>query len=118
MLYYLSYFSENFGPLRLFDYITFRAGGAAATAFLIVAIFGGKFAAMLRSFNVRAAARYEGILPEELLDKRKNSTPCMGGILLIGAVLLAVLFCFMAIWAQGRRHSCVDLPPFCPPAAG
>ena len=92
MLYYLSYFSENFGPLRLFDYITFRAGGAAATAFLIVAIFGGKFAAMLRSFNVRAAARYEGILPEELLDKRKNSTPCMGGILLIGAVLLAVLF--------------------------
>ena len=100
MLYYLSYFSENFGPLRLFDYITFRAGGAAATAFLIVALFGSRFAAMLRNFNIRAAARYEGVLPEELLDKRKNSTPCMGGILLIGGVLISSL-----LWSKWQASN-------------
>ncbi|MBE6399326.1 MAG: phospho-N-acetylmuramoyl-pentapeptide-transferase [Lentisphaerae bacterium] len=89
MLYYLSALSDYFGPFRLFDYVTFRAGGAAGTAFLLVAIFGGRFAQMLRNFNIRAAARYEGLIPEELLDKKKNSTPCMGGILLIGAVLIS-----------------------------
>ncbi len=91
MLYYLSEFSNSFGPLRLFEYITFRAGGAAAMAFLIVAIFGKKFAAMLRNFNIRAADRYKDILPEEMLDKSKAKTPCMGGILLIGAVLISTL---------------------------
>lgn len=91
MLYYLSDLSGTFGPLRLFSYVTFRAGCAAGTAFLLVAIFGGRFAAMLRALNIRAAARYDGVLPDELLDKRKNSTPCMGGILLIGATLIATL---------------------------
>ena len=100
MLYYLSEFSNSFGPLRLFEYITFRAGGAAATAFLLVALFGSRFAAMLRAFNLRAADRYKDVLPEELLDKRKNSTPCMGGILLIGAVLLSSL-----LWSRwGARN--------------
>lgn len=100
MFYYLSFFSEHFGPLRLFDYITFRAGGAAATAFLIVAVFGGRFAAMLRNMNVRAADRYKDVLPEDMLDKRKNQTPCMGGILLIGAVLLATL-----LWSKWQASN-------------
>ena len=59
------------------------------TAFLLVVCFGAAFARMLRNLNIRAAARYDGLIPEELLDKRKNSTPCMGGLLLIGAVLAA-----------------------------
>ena len=91
MLSFLSEFSSHFGPLRLFDYVTFRAGGAGATAFLLVSCFGGSFAAMLRNFNIRAADRYKDLLPDDVLDKRKNSTPCMGGILLIGGVLLATL---------------------------
>ena len=36
MYYYLSSLSTDWGPLRLFNYITFRAGGAFITAFLIV----------------------------------------------------------------------------------
>ena len=91
MLYYLSLLKETCGPLRLFDYVTFRAGGAAATAFLIVACFGGAFARMLRNMNLRAANRYEGLIAEDLLDKRKNSTPCMGGVLMIGGTLIANL---------------------------
>ena len=34
MLYLLANWSEHFGPLRLFDYVTFRAAGAFLTAFL------------------------------------------------------------------------------------
>ena len=68
MFYYLSEFSSYFGPLRLFEYITFRAGCAATMAFLIVAVFGKQFAVMLRNFNIRAADRYKDLLPEELLE--------------------------------------------------
>ena len=53
MLYYLSLLSEKFGPLRLFEYVTFRAGGALFTAFLLVALLGSPFAAMLRKLNIR-----------------------------------------------------------------
>ena len=91
MLYYLALFKESCGPFRLFDYVTFRAGGAAATAFLIVVCFGGAFARMLRNMNIRAADRYSDLLPPEMLDKRKNSTPCMGGLLMIIGIVVSCL---------------------------
>ena len=40
MLYYLSEFSDQFGPLRVFHYVTPRAGGACLTAFLISVLAG------------------------------------------------------------------------------
>lgn len=91
MLYYLSLFSGQFGPMRLFEYVTFRAGGALFTAFLLVVLLGAPFAAMLRKLNVRAAERLEGLVPAEFIDKQKSSTPCMGGVLLIGAVTVSSL---------------------------
>lgn len=91
MLYYLSELRHIWGPFRLFEYITFRAGAAAFTAFLIVALLGGVTAKLLRKMNMQAASRYEGILPPEMIDKEKNKTPCMGGLLLIGGVLISAL---------------------------
>ena len=41
MLYLLSLLGNKFFPFRLFEYLTFRAGGAALTAFLIVVLLGG-----------------------------------------------------------------------------
>ena len=35
MLYYLSLLSEQFGPLNVFQYVTFRTVGAAITSFLL-----------------------------------------------------------------------------------
>lgn len=96
MFYYLSLLSESFGPFRLFEYVTFRAGGALFTSFLLVALFGGRFAALLRRWNMQAADRYKGLLPDELIDARKNRTPCMGGILLIGSILIAAI-CWSSI---------------------
>lgn len=92
MLYLLSNLSDVFGPFRLFEYVTFRAGGAALTAFLLVVLLGGWTARKLRALNAQAADRFEGLMPPEFIDKEKNRTPCMGGILLIGAVLVSALF--------------------------
>ena len=91
MLYLLSLLSGDFGPFRLFDYVTFRAGGAALTAFLLVVLLGGFTARQLRRLNAQAASRLEGLVPPEFIDKEKNRTPCMGGILLIGAILVTAL---------------------------
>ena len=63
MLYLLSQFSDHFGPLRLFDYVTFRAGGAALTAFLLVILLGGWTARKLKALNAQAATRLEGLGP-------------------------------------------------------
>ena len=42
MLTFLADFAQSFGPLNVFRYITFRAGGATVTALLIVFMFGPK----------------------------------------------------------------------------
>ena len=91
MLYLLSYWSNEFGPLRLFDYVTFRAGGAGLTAFLLVVLLGGWTARKLNALNVQAAERLEGLVPAEFIDKEKSRTPCMGGVLIVGAVTVSAL---------------------------
>ena len=71
MLYFLAELRHLWGPLRLFEYITFRAGAAAFTAFLIVALLGSWTARKLKQMNMQAVGRYEGILPLEMIDKEK-----------------------------------------------
>ena len=94
MLYFLSRFSAEFGPLRLFEYVTFRAGGAAITAFLLTVLLGGATARLLKSLHAQAADRFEGLIAPELIDKAKNKTPCMGGVLIVAAIVLsALLWC-------------------------
>ena len=40
MLYLLAELRDWFGPLRLFEYVTFRSGGALVTAMLLVIFLG------------------------------------------------------------------------------
>ena len=91
MLYFLSYLQNYFGPARLFEYLTFRAGGAGFTAFLLVVLLGGFTARKLKSYKTQALNRYEGYLTEDKIDKEKEKTPSMGGILVIGAVIVAAI---------------------------
>lgn len=91
MLYFLAELRHLWGPLRLFEYITFRAGAAAFTSFLIVVLLGSWTARKLKALNMQAASRYEGVLPPEMIDKEKEKTPCMGGLLLIGGVIVSAL---------------------------
>lgn len=96
MMYYLSLLSRYFGPLRVFEYSTFRGLAAALTAFLISFLFGKKVIRKLISlkFGQPVRTREEVNLLFET-HGRKNGTPTMGGVLIIGSVVIAAL-----LWAR------------------
>ncbi|MCQ2379932.1 MAG: phospho-N-acetylmuramoyl-pentapeptide-transferase [Victivallaceae bacterium] len=92
MLCFLSGLSCYFSPLRLFDYVTFRAGGAFVSAFLFVLLLGGFTARTLKKFDAASANRLEGLVDGKFANHQKDRTPCMGGILLIGGAVISSLF--------------------------
>jgi len=106
MLYYLFEISEwakthglssdFFKALNVFQYITFRAVSAGITAFLVSLLFGNfvirrliilKFGQPIRS-KEEVHKLFE-------LHGSKKGTPTMGGILLLGATLIATV-----LWAR------------------
>ena len=81
----------HFGFLRLFQWITFRAAGAAVTALLLAFIVGPGIMRRLRQ-NALApgdARRHTRRAPA------KGRTPTMGGLIILGASLTSTL-----LWAQ------------------
>ena len=94
MLYNLLFpFSDELGSFRLFQYITFRTGGAIVTALLISFILGPTVIAWLRKRQREGQPiRHDG--PEGHL-LTKQGTPTMGGFLILMAVLLSTL-----LWAD------------------
>ena len=78
-------------PLRLIDYVSFRAGAAGLTALLLSFLFGPLTVRMLKRLNTVAAARYEGVLEESMIDHSKDKTPSMGGILIVGSIVASML---------------------------
>ena len=101
MLQYLSNpeWVEWFSPLRLFQYITFRALGGAATAFLIVLALGPPFIRRLRRWKIEQIERDDPAFVASRF-RGKRGTPTMGGLLIIAAVAVATL-----LWAApGNRY--------------
>jgi phospho-N-acetylmuramoyl-pentapeptide-transferase len=75
------------GIFNLFRYITFRAGGATATALLIGLLIGPKFIGWLRIRQGRGQPiRSDG--PVTHLSKR--GTPTMGGLMILTSVAIAM----------------------------
>ena len=100
MLFWLSSFSESFGPLNLFRYITFRAGGATVTALFFVLMFGPSIINLLRVKQGKGQPiRLDG--PESHLAKR--GTPTMGGLMILSGLLVAsLLWCNLSnpfVWS-------------------
>ncbi|MDD4817017.1 MAG: phospho-N-acetylmuramoyl-pentapeptide-transferase [Victivallaceae bacterium] len=97
MIYLLSLFSDidGLGMLRVLDYISFRAAAAAVTAFLTVMLLGPYTVRQLKRFRATAACRYEGLMPEEMINREKDKTPSMGGVLIVGAIALSTV-----LWAK------------------
>lgn len=92
MLYELVQFSDVFGPLNVFRYITFRAGGAIMTALLFVFLFGPAIIDLLRIKQGKGQPiREDG--PQSHLSKR--GTPTMGGLMILSGVLVSSL-----LWAN------------------
>ena len=88
MFYYLSNFSSNstWSFLRLFNYVSFRAGGAGVMAFLLVILLGPATVRMLKKFRATAPSRYGGIV-QEFVNEQKDKTPSMGGVLIIAGII-------------------------------
>ena len=79
------------GIFNLFRYITFRAGGATATALLLGLLIGPKFIGWLRIRQGKGQPiRDDG--PQSHLSKR--GTPTMGGLMILTSVAVA-LFLWM-----------------------
>ena len=75
------------GILNLFRYITFRAGGATATALLLGLLIGPKFIGWLRIRQGKGQPiRDDG--PQTHLSKR--GTPTMGGLMILTSVALSM----------------------------
>lgn len=107
MLYYLSQLDSLFSPLRLFQYISFRTLGAAATAFIVALLMGPGLIRRLRIVNFGELVvdkRVDG------LDKRKKvGTPTMGGLMILVSATAATL-----LWAiPTNAYVLITVGTFC-----
>lgn len=95
MLYYLHEFKDSLPLLEflnLFQYQTFRAAGAALSAFLLCVLLGNRVILKLTSLKLGQPIRTrEEVHQLAELHGGKSGTPTMGGILIVGAVLLSVV---------------------------
>jgi phospho-N-acetylmuramoyl-pentapeptide-transferase len=89
--YLLVPFERQFGFLRIFNYISFRAAGAAVTALLVSFIVGPIIIRRLRRMRLHQVIR-EGT-PESHREKKR--TPTMGGLIILTATLIPTI-----LWAK------------------
>jgi phospho-N-acetylmuramoyl-pentapeptide-transferase len=89
MLYNILFpLSDVFGPLNLFQYLTFRTGGAVITALVISFVFFPRLIAWLKSKQGEGQPiRTDG--PETHL--KKKGTPTMGGLMILIAVTISTV---------------------------
>ena len=98
LLWLAQYFQQDLGPLRVFNFLTFRAVFATITAVLI-GLFAGPFVIRkLVQMKVSQAVRLDG--PQTHLIK--HGTPTMGGVLILLAIgISTILWCDLSnrlIW--------------------
>lgn len=91
MLFELAIFKDLWSPLNVFQYITFRTGGAFLTSLLIMLTFGKSFIDLVKKWEVTQSIREYG--PKTHL--KKSGTPTMGGLLILFSMVMATL-----LWAR------------------
>jgi phospho-N-acetylmuramoyl-pentapeptide-transferase len=91
LLWLAQYFQQDLGPLRVFNFITFRAVFATLTAMAIGLLSGPAVIRMLTRLKVGQAVRTNG--PQTHLIK--SGTPTMGGALILIAIGVSTL-----LWAD------------------
>ena len=85
MLYELLYSLRNeFSPLNIFQYITFRSALAAIFALLISFIVGPIIIKILKERQIGEEIRDNGPISHKL----KKGTPTMGGIIILISILI------------------------------
>ncbi|MGH6614884.1 MULTISPECIES: phospho-N-acetylmuramoyl-pentapeptide-transferase [Sphingomonas] len=88
MLYFIAEYLGFPGALNLIRYLSFRSGGAVATALLIGLVIGPRFIGWLRVRQGKGQPiRSDG--PQTHLAKR--GTPTMGGLMILTSMVLSIL---------------------------
>lgn len=87
--YFLPQFAEQIPALNVFNYITFRAGGAILTSMIICFIFGGRIINWLKSISAEGQPIREDGPESHLLTKK--GTPTMGGLMILISLLVSSL---------------------------
>ncbi len=87
LLWLAQFFQQDLGPLRLFNFITFRAVFATITAVVIGLAAGPAVIRMLTRMKVGQAVRTDG--PQTHL--KKHGTPTMGGVLILISIGVSTL---------------------------
>jgi phospho-N-acetylmuramoyl-pentapeptide-transferase len=95
--YFFIPYIENFNFLNLFNYLTFRAGGALFTAFLISLLLGPKFIKKLKSVQKKGQPIRKDGPKSHLINK--VGTPTMGGMLILISLFISIL-----LWADLSSH--------------
>jgi len=92
VLYHIFYnLSGYFSPFNVFQYITFRAGGAVLTSLLICFLAGPYIIKKLKSMKIGQTVRPDG----PSTHYSKTGTPTMGGIIILISILVSAL-----LWAR------------------
>lgn len=101
MLYLLAELREFWSPLNVFQYITFRTGGAFLTSLAITLFFGGAFVRFVQRWSITQTVREDGPSTHAV----KTGTPTMGGLLILIALVISTV-----LWARiGNRFILVTL---------
>ena len=82
-----NFFSDSFGPFRVFDYLSFRAIFSTLTALTISLVIGPRFINKMQEIQVGQVIRERG--PVDHLSK--SGTPTMGGTLILTSVFLSTI---------------------------
>ena len=92
MFYHVFYgLKDLWTPLNVFQYITFRSGGAVLTALLICIFLGPYYIRKMKALNVGQSIRTDGPATHQV----KDGTPTMGG----GLILISIVFSVL-LWAR------------------
>lgn len=95
MFYFLTEFKEFFFGFNIFRYITFRAGMAAVTTFLLCIVLGPIFIQKFRQWKIQEIAKRKDAPALDQFQNAKEGTPTMGGLFIIGSIVISVL-----LWAD------------------
>lgn len=94
MLYHLFFpYADQFQLFNLFQYITFRSGGAVFTALIIGFLIGAPIIRWLKSKQLEGQPIREDGPESHLLTKK--GTPTMGGVIILLSVTISTL-----LWAK------------------
>jgi len=91
MFYYLHSFWVLWSPLWVLRYVTVRAVLGAGTAFLLCVLFGPAVIHFLKRLKFGQYERKEEAPPLYALHAKKEGTPTMGGILILGSVAVSAV---------------------------